>query len=174
MPPTTKPAEGEYLAYFGRYVSLVPEGDIIDQLQTQIGATMSLLEKVSEEKSSYRYAPGKWSMKQSLGHIIDTERVFAYRLLAVARGEKAALPSFDQDEYVDGADFGACSWNSLKAELELVRRGTVALLKNLPEQAWSRTGTVSGSPTSARALAFIIAGHELYHQEIFRARYGVQ
>ncbi len=169
--PNTKPAEGEYLAYFGRYVSLVPEGDIVGQLQTQIGVTMSLLENVSEEKSSFRYAPGKWSMKQSLGHIIDTERVFAYRLLAVARGEKTALPSFDQDEYVNGADFDACSWSYLKAEFELVRRATVALLKNLPEYAWARTGTVSGAPTSARALAFIIAGHELYHQAIFRDRY---
>ncbi|MCX6599585.1 MAG: DinB family protein [Acidobacteria bacterium] len=171
MPPITKPAEGEYLSYFGRYVSLVPEGDIIDQLQTQISTTMSLLGKVSEEKSSFRYAPGKWSMKQSLGHIIDTERVFAYRLLAVARGEKAALPSFDQDEYVNGADFDACSWAYLKAEFELVRRSTVALLKNLPEHAWARSGTVSGSPTTARALAFIIAGHELYHQVLFRERY---
>jgi uncharacterized damage-inducible protein DinB len=171
MPPTTKPAEGEYLAYFGRYISLVPEGDIIEQLQTQIGTTMALLHTVSEEKSSFRYAPGKWSMKQSLGHVIDTERIFAYRLLAIARGEKAALPSFDQDEYVNGADFDNCSWAYLVAEFELVRRATVAMLKNLPEFAWERMGTASGAPTSARALAFMMAGHELYHRAIFRERY---
>ena len=171
MPPASKPPEGEYPAYFGRYVSLVPEGDIIEQLQSQIGATMGLLAGVSEEKSGFRYAPGKWSMKQSLGHIIDTERIFAYRLLAVARGEKAVLPSFDQDEYVNGADFESCSWAYLKAEFELVRRSTVALLKNLPEFAWARIGTAAGGPISARALAYMIAGHELYHQTIFRDRY---
>lgn len=163
------PAPGEYAPYFGRYVSLVPEGtDLLSHLEQQAPATVALIRELDPD---YRYAPGKWSVKQALGHLTDTERVMAYRLLRVSRGDTTPLPGFDQDVLVNGAAFDASPIGDLLAEFEAVRRSTLFLLRGLTPEMWPRLGHASGHPVSARALAYIIAGHELYHVRLFEASY---
>ena len=168
-----KPQPGEYGEYFGRYISLVETDDVAAALQAQLPVTMQLLDSVTEEQSLHRYEPGKWSIREMLGHMGDTERVMAYRALTFARGDAAVLPSFDQDLFTANAGFNSRSWESLKREFAAVRAASVALFDNLSPEAWTRGGTASGKPTSVRALAYIIAGHELYHRVILRERYGV-
>lgn len=168
-----KPQPGEYGEYFGRYINLVETDDVAAAIHAQLPATMKLLDSVTEEQSLHRYEPGKWSIREMLGHMSDTERVMAYRALTFARGDAAVLPSFDQDLFTAHAGFDSRSWASLKQEFATVRAASVALFDNLAPEAWTRGGTASGKPTSVRALAYIIAGHELYHRVILRERYGV-
>ena len=121
--------------------------------------------------ATYRYAPGKWSINEVLGHVIDSERIFAVRALRFARADAAPLPGFEQDDYVRSASFDSCSLADLAAELEAVRRSTVFLVRHLSEEAWMRSGIADNAEVSVRALAYIIAGHELHHREILRSRY---
>ena len=167
----TRPEATEYAPYFGRYVSLVPPGDLISTLMLQPAAT--LLAGLSEERGEYRYAAGKWSVKEALGHIIDTERIMSYRVLRVGRADTTDLPGFDQDPYVDHAAFGARKVADLLEEFRAVRASTICLLRGMPAEAWTRAGRAGGNPVTARALAWIIAGHELYHTDIYRQRYGL-
>ena len=118
-----------------------------------------------------RYAPGKWTLKQVVGHLVDDERIFAYRTLCIARGDVRPLDSFDENAYVAGANFEDRSWSSLVGEYCLVRCSTIALFESLPAEAWPRRGTVSGYSASVRGLAFHIAGHELHHLAVIRTRY---
>lgn len=166
-----RPEGTEYAPYFDRYVSLAPAGDLLATLAAQPVA--ALLEGVSEERGEYRYDAGKWSVKEALGHIIDTERIMAYRALRVARNDATELPGFEQDPYVEFGGFGARSLVDLVGEFRAVRAATLCLLRGLPEEAWGRWGTASGNAVTARALAWIIAGHELYHERIYRGRYGL-
>ena len=167
----TKPETTEYATYFGRYISLVPDGNIVATLEQQNKATLELLGGLSEEQGIYRYAPGKWSIKEMVGHLIDTERVFAYRALCFARNDKTPLASFEQDDFVAGADFDSLRLADLADEFAIVRQSNVYLFRHLSDEAWSRRGSASGNEMSTRAAAFIIAGHELYHLDVLKTRY---
>jgi len=167
----TRPAADEYAPYYARYIERVPEGDLLATLESQLESTVSLLDEFGETGAGTRYAPGKWSVKQVVGHLTDAERIFAYRALAAARGEGAALPGFDENAYVEGGGFDARTLNSLMGELTSVRRATLSLFRNFTDADFARSVNANGKPISARALAWIIAGHELHHAIILRERY---
>ncbi len=167
----TKPQETEYAAYYGKYVSLVPDGNIVETLTKQMGETLSAWRAVPADKAEHRYAPGKWTTKEMMAHVIDTERVMSYRALRIARGDKTPLPGFEQDVFIANTDWSARTIADLADEFEAVRKANLHLFGHLSDAAWKQVGTASDNPISARALAYIIAGHELYHQEILRERY---
>ncbi|GER67357.1 hypothetical protein BpJC7_13760 [Weizmannia acidilactici] len=166
-----RPDPTEYAAYYAAYVSLVPDGAITEILETQIHNTVSLLKKISEEQASYRYAPGKWSMKQVVGHMADTERIMAYRLLSIARGETVSLPGFDQDLYVANAAFDEQPFADLIDHFAAVRQATLHLLKGLDGNAWMRKGTANEAEMTVRGIAYVIAGHELHHIKVLKEKY---
>jgi hypothetical protein len=167
----TRPAAGEYAPYYGTYIGKVPEGDLLQILENQRRETQSLLGGLSDAKALHRYAPGKWSVKEVVGHIADAERVFAYRALTFARGDHAALPSFDENAWTPAGAFDARPLGELARELEAVRHSTVTLFSGFHPDWLVRTGTASGKSVSVRALAYIIAGHERHHVKILRERY---
>jgi DinB superfamily len=168
---TSRPQPDEYSPYFGRYVERVPAGDLVAILRDQIGETRSLVAGLSDDASDFAYAPGKWTIREVIGHMADTERVMAYRILVAARGDATPLPSFDENAWTPAGEFGARSMESVRAELETVRAGTVALLDGLADGAWIRRGVASGHPFSVRAMACNIAGHELHHADILKTKY---
>jgi hypothetical protein len=169
--PSEAPGRDEAAEYYFTYIHHVESGDIRSTLETQALETLALLETVGEERSLHRYAEGKWSMRQVMSHVNDTERVFVYRALWFARGFDDALPGFDQDVAVAGADADSRSWRSHLDEFRAVRAATVELFRDLPAEAWSRGGVASGNPVTVRALAFIAAGHVAHHVWILRERY---
>ena len=169
--PITRPRHDEYVPYYEKYVSLVPDGDLVETLRTQIGETLSLLRAIPEARASHRYAPEKWSIKEVVGHLADVERVMAYRALRLARADATPLPGFDENAYVPAANFEARSLGSLAHELKEVRRATVAFFETLDPDAAARRGSVNNNQISARALAYIIAGHERHHVGILKERY---
>ncbi|MGH9972236.1 MAG: DinB family protein [Pyrinomonadaceae bacterium] len=166
-----KPESTEYLPYYGRYISLVSEGDILTVLSKQAEETLALLGSIPESRADFRYAPDKWSIKELLGHVIDTERIFAYRALRFARNDQTPLPGYEQDDYVRNASFDGYPLAELAAEFQIVRESSLSLFKHLDKGAWVRQGKANDSDVSVRALAYIIAGHELHHRDILRSRY---
>ncbi|MDQ3585481.1 MAG: DinB family protein [Acidobacteriota bacterium] len=166
-----RPDAAEYPSYYSGYISLVPEGQIVETLSRQLDATLSLLRGISDVQSGSRYAPGKWSVKELVGHIIDSERVFAYRALSFARGDQTPLPGFEQDDYVKGGNSDECLLRDLAEEFEHVRRANLLLFRQLKGDAWLRRGVANNGEISVRALAYIIAGHELHHLNILRTKY---
>jgi uncharacterized damage-inducible protein DinB len=167
----TQPAKTEYAPYYEKYTSLVPEGDITQTLARLLDETLSQLRALSEEQAASRYAPDKWSIKEVLGHIIDSERIFSYRALRFARNDQTPLPGYEQDDYVREGHFDNRQWSDLVDEFEMVRRATLGLLRSLDEEAWLRRGTANESEVTVRALCFIMAGHETHHMGIIRERY---
>ncbi|SPE22370.1 conserved hypothetical protein [Candidatus Sulfopaludibacter sp. SbA3] len=167
----TRPDSSEYFAYYGKYISLVPDGDIVQALASERDTTLGVLDTVSDEKSLYRYAPGKWSIRECYVHLIDAERVFAYRALRFARADQTPLASFEQDDYVGPSGADSRAWPGIVDEYRVVRAATIALFANLPADSWTRTGVASGNPISVRALAYIIAGHDMHHRNLLRERY---
>jgi uncharacterized damage-inducible protein DinB len=167
----TQPDANEYAPYYGKYIALVPAGDTLATLTRQLDNTLSLLRGLSEAQADSRYAPGKWSVKEVVGHIIDTERIFGHRAFRFARNDQTPLPGFEQDGYVLAADFGQRSIRDLAEEFEHVRRANLYLFRNLSEEAWLRRGVASENEVSVRALAHIMAGHETHHVQIIQARY---
>ncbi|MCQ6561266.1 DinB family protein [Paenibacillus mendelii] len=168
---SNRPSAEEYDTSFERYVELVPEGNIQDLLIQSLQNTIAVFTTVTEDRANYRYAPGKWSLKEVLGHITDNERIMSYRLLRIARGDKTPLAGYDQDILMSGASFDTCSLSDLLEEYTVVRRATLTLLRGLSEEAWSRSGVVNGSESSAAAWAYIIAGHELHHMNVIHDKY---
>ncbi|HEU0054878.1 MAG TPA: DinB family protein [Longimicrobium sp.] len=166
-----RPAAGEYAPYYEKYVGRVPEGDVVEALERQGGEAAAFFRGIPADLHEHRYAPEKWSIKEVVGHIADAERIFAYRLLRIGRGDAVALPGFDENAYVPAGEFGARTLESLVDELESVRRATLTLARGLPADAWARVGTASENPVSARALAYILWGHLDHHLEILRTRY---
>lgn len=166
-----RPGKDEYAAHFGNYVTLVPEGDLLNILEHQQRETVSLLDELTEEQGYYRYAPDKWSLKEVLGHITDNERIMSYRLLRIARGDTTPLPGYDQDVLAQGASFDLFPLAQLVEDYIAVRKATLTLLRGLTEEAWLRKGTASSVAISARALACVISGHEIHHMRIIRERY---
>lgn len=167
----TRPLAGEYAPYYDRYISLVHGEDILATLDQQRRQMMLLLSGREEAEGDFRYAPGKWSAKELLGHVCDTERIFAYRALRFARADATAMEGFEQDDYVRNGPFAECSLADLVEEFIAVRRATLSLLRNLEEAAWSRRGFANKNEVSVRALAYIIAGHELHHRGILEEKY---
>jgi uncharacterized damage-inducible protein DinB len=170
---TDRPAETEYAPFYAGYVALVPEADILAVLGSQVDEVRRLLAAVSAEQESYRYAEGKWSIRQVLGHLVDAERVFGYRAFCFSRGEQASLPSFDESQYVDAARSDSVPLRELVEEFAVVRQANLAFLRRLDAREWAQVGTASGKPVSVRALAWIMAGHPRHHLQILRERYGV-
>ena len=167
----TQPEATEYAPYYEKYTSLVPVGDVIAILSSQLDDTLSFLRHLSEEQADSRYAPGKWSIKEVVGHIIDAERIFGHRALRFARNDQTALPGFEQDDYVRAGNFDKRLMSDLADEFELVRRANLCLLRSLDDEAWLRRGTANDNEVSVRALAYILAGHETHHMQIIRERY---
>lgn len=170
MPAIGRPESGEYAPYYGKYVSLVAEGDILATLERQSQDTVTLLAR-PEADGDIRYAPGKWSVKESLGHLIDSERVFTYRALRIARNDKTPMEGFEQDDYVKYGPFGQCSLAGLVEEFTAVRQATLSLFRGLDEAAWIRRGIANKNEVTVRGLAYIIAGHELHHRKLFQEKY---
>ncbi|MFY9555478.1 MAG: DinB family protein [Blastocatellia bacterium] len=168
---TERPDSSEYPAYTEGYISRVPDGDIVATLSRQLEDTLALIKSVPEARGGFRYAEGKWSVRELIGHVIDSERVFAYRALRFGRGDTTPLAGFEQDDYVRGGAFDRISLSELADEYEHVRRATISLFANLDGEAWRRRGAANNNEVSVRALAFIIAGHERHHVEILRTRY---
>ena len=166
-----RPAKSEFLPYFERYITLVPDGDVLSTLTTQMSETQALLHGLPASVATYRYAPEKWSVNEVIGHLIDSERIFAARALRFARNDPAPLPGFEQDDYVRNSTFDAYPLSELASELEIVRQSTIFLFRHIDEQAWTRRGVANNAEVSVRALAYIIAGHELHHREVLRSRY---
>lgn len=166
-----RPREDEYPPYFGKYIELVAGNDAMGVLRGQIAHSLETLRAVSGEGSLRRYAESKWSLREVVGHMIDTERIMAYRALRAARADATPLSSFDQDAYIAAAGFDLRDWAGLLEEFDAVRRTTVMLFAGLDAAAWGRRGVAGGKEITPRALAFIIAGHESHHMRIVRERY---
>lgn len=166
-----RPDKSEYHPYYSMYVDLVPEGDVVKILNDQIQETLGALADVDEERALYRYAPDKWSVKEVVGHMIDTERIFSFRALAFARNDAAPIPGMEQDDYVANAKFEGRPWQTFVDEFRHLRAANVALLGSLDDELSLRKGVASEREFSVRATAYIIAGHELHHRQVLRERY---
>jgi len=166
-----RPNESEYAPSYRSYVAQVNEDDIQPVLRSQIDALDLLLDRVTSERETYRYAEGKWSIREVTGHLIDAERVFGYRAFSIARGESQNLPGFDEKEYMLSAPYNRITLEDLLSEFRLVRLANIAMLRTLDETAWVRVGMANDNQVSVRALAFIMAGHVRHHMGVLRERY---
>ncbi|MDR7076932.1 putative damage-inducible protein DinB [Neobacillus niacini] len=166
-----RPTKNEYPDYYVPYVNLVPEANLVQLLQENLKKTITLFEGISEEVSLHRYAPGKWSIKEVLGHITDTERIMSYRLLRVGRGDQTPLAGFDENDYVQAAQTNNLSLKTILEDFKAARNSTITLVQNLPESAWANIGNANGTEITTRAIAYIIAGHQMHHCKIVEDRY---
>jgi hypothetical protein len=166
-----KPAPTEYAEYYGRYISLLPDTDIVGALETEGAATIALFRGLTEDQGNYAYAEGKWTIKQLLNHMNDGERVMSYRALSFARNDANELPGFEQDDWVAVDNTANLTLAELIDEFEAIRRATVLMFRHLGDEAWTRQGIASENPVSVRALAYIIAGHERHHVGILKEKY---
>lgn len=166
-----RPDDTEYLSYYSRYISLVPEGDIVNTLNAQIEGTLKLLRGLQESKGAFRYAPEKWSIKELVGHVTDTERIFANRALRFSRNDATPLPGFEENDYVRNSSFNDYALVDIVAGLESVRRSSVFLFRHMTAEASMRRGKANNTEISVRALAYVMAGHELHHMNVLRTRY---
>lgn len=166
-----RPQENEFAPHAIVYVGHVYSDDVIQVLREQIGKTTALLRPLGEERALFAYAPGKWTIKQTVGHMSDTERILSYRVLRIARADTTPLAGFEQDDYVPHAASNERTLEDLLHEFAAVREATLALLRGLPPEAWRRAGMASGFPVTVRGLVFTLAGHELHHFKILQDRY---
>lgn len=169
----SRPDRSEYAEYYQTYVSLVPDGDIVEILERQLPETRALLGAVPPEKESWAYAEGKWTIRESLGHVIDAERVFAGRALWIARDPETALPSMEQDRWAANSNAGDRPLADLLDEWTAIRGATVAMVRSFDAAALARSGVASEVRFTVRSFPWIIAGHELHHRRLFRERYGL-
>lgn len=167
----SRPDRREYAEYYDGYVSKVPEGDIVGILRSSLRTTLEFLRAVPDGKVDHRYAPGKWSLKEVAGHVVDTEWIFTYRALTFARTEGAVLPSMDQDEFMTKDPFAKRSFASVVDEFERLRSANTILFDSFDDAALLRTGTASGRLFTVRAILYVIAGHEAHHLAVIRERY---
>ena len=166
-----RPQPNEAAPYYFTYIDQVPGDNALAVIESQLDECLQLLSKISQDKSLHRYAVEKWSIRQVLNHLSDTERAFAFRALWFARGFDTPLPSYDQNIAAAGAQANAIPWSSHVEEFKRTRLATISLFQNFPAEAWMRTGIASDNPFTVRALAFIIAGHVTHHFNIVRQRY---
>jgi DinB superfamily len=170
-----KPTGNEYPQnkYFSFYIEQVDYQNVIEALTVNKDVVINLYKSLSEEQKNFRYDVGKWSPHEILGHLTDTERIFCYRALCIARGEKQSLPGFDENEYADGAKFAEISFESLLEQYRLVREGSLALFSTFTEEVASQIGLANGNAVSAKALIWMIAGHEIHHLKVLKERYSI-
>jgi len=166
-----RPDESEFAPYYKGYIGQVLEDDVITALEAELTESISFFRGIEEQASKSAYAEGKWTIREVVGHVIDTERVMSYRALRFARNDKTELPGFDQDEYIRGASFNDISLGDMLREFEHLRRSNILMFRNLSPEAWDRSGSANGKQISARALAFVIAGHEKHHRKVIKDRY---
>lgn len=169
---TVRPGAGEFAPFYNGYVVKVGEGDVVAAMGRQLEATLAQLGAVPAERGDHRYAPGKWSVKEVMGHLADSERVFAYRALRFARADTTELAGFDETTWVPAGAFGRRSLADIVAEYEAVRRASLAFFASLDDAAAARIGTANGNRVSVRALAWVITGHDAHHALVLRDRYG--
>jgi len=167
----TRPQTTEAAEYYFEYIDLITSDEIVPVLERQMGETLQFLEGIGEEQSLHSYAPGKWTIREVLNHVNDGERLFLGRAFWFARGFNDPLPSFDQDVAAQYAPGNGTSWRELVEEFKNVRLGTISFFKNLPDEAWSRSGIASDNPVTVRAIAYIIAGHVAHHVNVLREKY---
>jgi uncharacterized damage-inducible protein DinB len=166
-----RPGSDEYIPLAERYISLVPDGNLQDTLQSQHTQTLNLLQELSEEQAGYQYAEGKWSLKSVVGHIADVERLWSYRILRIARGDARELPGYDRDIFVQHASCDSLTMTEILKDYSAVRQSTLTLISNLSEQALLRRGEFNSHPLTARAAAYLIAGHEYHHIQVIKSKY---
>ncbi len=166
-----RPQPTEYAEYYANYISKVPGSDILSVLESQRLQMLQLFSGRSERDGSFRYAAGKWTVKEVLGHITDTERIFTYRALRFARGDQTPLPGFEQNDYVRSGAFGGRTLAGLAEEFGAVRSASIALFRSFNDEAWTRRGMADQKEVTVRALAFITAGHQMHHRMILEERY---
>ena len=171
LPGVSAPDSSEYAPYYGRYISLVRGNDVLAALEEQSPETLAVLSGLSDEQGDYRYAPDKWSIKEIVGHLADSERILSCRALRFARNDRTPLPGFEQDDYVRYSGSADASLADLMEEFTCVRRATIALFQKLSPEAWMRRGIANDNEISVRALAYAIAGHELHHRQVLRDKY---
>lgn len=166
-----RPAADEYSPYYDMYISKVPALDLFDVLRTQLHQSARLLETLTEHQADHRYAPGKWTLREVVGHLIDSERIFSYRMLAIARGETASLPGFDENKYAQVSNVNTRPMHAVTVEFAHVRSATISLVESLDDESIVRRGNANGNTITPRALAFIIAGHEAHHIGVIKEKY---
>jgi len=166
-----RPEQSEYDPYYEKYISLVIDNEVVPVLASQMTELQDIFATVPEEKGTYAYADGKWTIKEVLSHLIDAERIFAYRVFRIARGDKTAIEGFEQDGYIENSHANQRTFGELLDEMNLLRRANVLFFKNLGDEDWIRTGVANNAEISVRALAFIMAGHIRHHVTILRSRY---
>jgi hypothetical protein len=169
--PTERPKAGEYSPYYDRYISLIPGSDILATLASQLPKTVALLSTHGEEDGKLRYAPGKWNVKEVVGHMNDTERIMTYRALRIARADRTPIEGFEQDDYIRGGPYSDLGLADLVEEFQTIRAATLAFFRNLRATDWTRRGIANNNEISVRALAYVIGGHELHHRHILEEKY---
>ncbi|MBR2566312.1 MAG: DinB family protein [Paenibacillus sp.] len=168
-----KPGKDEYASFYEGYIKLTPEGNVIELLEQQGQQVHKAIRSLTEEQANYRYAEGKWSIKEVFGHLIDNERIMSTRLLRIARGDTTPLPGYDQDTFMESRPFDLYTVDHLAEEYAAVRRSTVVMLRQISPEAWLRRGIANNYTASTRSIAWVITGHELHHLSILRDRYEV-
>ena len=169
--PTERPKPVEYNPYYDRYISLIPGSDIVATLASELPKTVALLSALSERDGELRYAPDKWSVKEVLGHMNDTERIMTYRALRISRNDRTPIEGYEQDDYVRDGPYSDLTLADLVEEFKTVRSATLSFFRNLRTSDWTRRGTANKYEISVRALAYVIGGHELHHRHILEERY---
>jgi hypothetical protein len=166
-----RPHADEHAPYYGKYIARVPDGDLVSLLREQLMDTVALLRGVSPDRADFAYGPGKWTIKEVVGHLVDVERVMAYRALRFARNDRTELPGFDENTWAVNSDAASRTLGDLLEEFQVVRSSTIHLAKHLSADALARRGSANGQEVSVRALFYIIAGHERHHADLLRERY---
>jgi hypothetical protein len=166
-----RPTSADAADYYFTYIDKVPDGDVLDVLSGGVAVTRRCLAGVGEAREGHRYAPGKWTLREVIGHVVDAERVFGYRAFHMARGDAAPLPGMEQEQYAATAGAERRRLGELLDELEHLRQGHLALFRSFDQTAWERVGTASGFPFRVRAFPFILAGHEIHHRRVIEERY---
>ena len=169
--PLPRPAPADAAPYYFNYIDLVPPGDVLAQLAGGVAETRRVLEKLRPDRETYRYAPGKWSVRELVGHVLDAERVFGHRAFHIARGDPAPQPSMEQDDYVATAGADRRPLAEIVEELDLLRRSHLAMFQSFDADAWNRVGTAAGVSFRVRAFPFILVGHEMHHRRVLSERY---
>ena len=168
-----RPETSEYDAYYERYVSLINDEDVVEALEKQPSELKDLFANVSEDRGTFSYEEGKWTLKEVLSHIVDGERMFAYRVLRISRGDETPIEGFEQDGYIENSNANNRCFADLLDEFELQRRSNLLLIRNLSDEGTRKIGTASGLPISVRGLVYIMAGHIRHHQAIFKDKYSI-
>lgn len=167
-----KPLPGEYAEYYHKYINQIPDGNIVDYLNSQLSEVESFLKTIPEEKSFYKYSKDKWSIKEVLGHILDCERIFSYRMLRFSRKDtENSLPGFEENSYIENSNYTNAQFAELIEEYVYLRKSILLMLRGFSEEMWTRKGIASNNPVTVRAIAYILAGHTLHHISIIKERY---